>query len=94
MSTTAVMTTLGQLIKFIDENDLDFPSGGRNANLVALIGYGLYIGADVQDCKTAIPEGELTEDVAKELERLYTYCESRNYSKWWENESNRNTYNL
>ena len=94
MSTTAVMTTVGQLRKFMDDNKLDFPSGGRNANLVTLIGYGLYIGATIEDYKTAMPTGELSEDVAKELERLYTYCKSRNYGIWWETESNRLAYKL
>ena len=89
------MKPISDILKnFINNNKLDFPSGGRNANLVTLIGYGLYIGATIEDYKTAMPTRELTEVVAKELERLYTYCESRNYGKWWENESNRNTYNI
>lgn len=88
------MSNKEKLQKFVTDNNLDFPTGGRNINIVVLCGYALYIGADIEDCKNAIPEGELEPEVAIELERIFEYAKFKNYGKWWESQTNRSEYKV
>jgi len=88
------MTKIEQLQKFIELNKLEFTEGRRNSDLVVLCGYGLYIGADVEDIWNSIPLGINTnyDELETELDRVFTYAEDNNYGKWWENENNRKAY--
>lgn len=88
------MTKIEQLQKFIKDNNLKFTEGRRNNDLTVLCGYGLYIISNLEELWTSIPTDVVTEELEKELDRVFKYTEANNYGQWWENEANRNQYKL
>ena len=69
---------------FIKKNKLSFDEGSRNSTVVTLIGYSQYLGLDkvilLEALSDVISNDRFIED---EIERLWDYCNSRNYKNYW-----------
>jgi hypothetical protein len=86
-----------QLVKFIQENDLEFPNSGSGLNgaCTVICGYADHLGAKRVDVERAIlvardipGEVALPSSVYKEVKRVHDFAKTYQYSKWWtENKS-------
>lgn len=72
---------------FITENDITFTEGNRNATITTLIGYSQHLGITKQVMKDNL-SSEIAKDsfINDEIDRLWNYCENRNYKKFWNSE--------
>ena len=73
------------LRKFITENKFTFSPGTRNANVVSTIGYAQHLKMTKEqleeELKSEIENDSFIED---EIDRLWGYCASNNYAKYWD----------
>jgi hypothetical protein len=70
--------------KFIDDNELSFNEGCRNTTVTILIGYTQHLGLTQTNLEADL-ELEIDADsfIETEIERLWNYCKSNNYAKFW-----------
>lgn len=70
--------------KFIEENNISFSVGERNTSVVTLIGYAQHKGLSQSDLEVELSK-EIDKDsfIGEEVERLWDYCKSKNYKKFW-----------
>jgi hypothetical protein len=70
--------------KFIEENNLEFKEGTRNADCVVILGYSQHLGLKQADLKTALTKYiEVDSFIGEEIERLWDYCKNKNYKDFW-----------
>ena len=90
------MTNIEKLKTFIKENNLEFNSGsGGDVNILALCGYACYIQASLADIEKAVIEKEIYDDIfslCRELERVFNYADTHNYSRFWNTEKAKKQY--
>ena len=70
---------------FIKKNKLSFDEGSRNSTVVTLIGYSQHLGLDkviLLECLSDTIEND--NFIETEIDRLWDYCNSRNYKKYWD----------
>ncbi|MEK6879987.1 MAG: hypothetical protein AABY22_10285 [Nanoarchaeota archaeon] len=69
---------------FIIENEISFDEGQRNSSVVTLIGYAQHLGMSRDKLKNELND-EITKDIfiGQEIDRLYRYCEDKNYKSFW-----------
>lgn len=69
---------------FIKNNKLSFKTGSRNSTVTTLVGYSQHLGLTMSELKTELTS-QINKDIfiAQEIERLWSYCSSRNYGNWW-----------
>ena len=79
--------------KFIKKNKIIFENGTRNSSIVTLIGYALYLELEKEELKKEL-EYEINNDyfIQDEIDRLWGYCEGRNYGDWWKTEKAKSLY--
>jgi len=69
---------------FIKDNHLSFGEGRRNSTVVILIGYAQHLGLS-KGALEEVLENEVSEDsfIGSEIDRLWPYCLSKRYEKYW-----------
>ena len=79
--------------KFIKDNKLSLAPGSRNSSLVIIIGYSQYLSLTQAKIEIELSE-QIKNDpfIKEELDRLYSYCLSKNYSKYWTTEAAKKAY--
>lgn len=79
--------------QFIEDNNLSLKEGSRNSAITTLIGFSQYKGLGMFDLKKELFD-EIEEDtfIEDEISRLYNYCSSRNYGKWWSTDEAKSLY--
>lgn len=78
------------LNEFIEKNELSFEVGERNTNLTVLVGYALYRGLSLGDCKESILKTEWAHDrteIFEEMERIWKFAEPNKYGDWWKTQA-------
>lgn len=84
---------MSEIKEFIKTNKLSFKEGSRNSSVTPLIGYSLFLGLTKEQL-----EEELKQQIAKdgfiqdEIDRLWAYCQSRNYQAYWEKPEAKKTW--
>lgn len=87
--------------KFIVDNKIDVievADSGLNGAFVVLSGFALYKGIELEDLadsvKSHMGRGDtyMAEQEAYELERVYEYAASNNYSAFWKTEKAKKQY--
>lgn len=74
--------------EFITNNNISFSEGERNSSITTIIGFSQYLNMSMQELKEAlITEIEADVFIAKEIERLWKYCETKKYKKFWTTEN-------
>jgi hypothetical protein len=70
--------------KFIENNNLSLKEGTRNTDIVTLIGYSQHLGLTKKDLEISLMN-EIEEDnfIQEEIDRLWEYCNNRNYKNYW-----------
>lgn len=70
--------------KFIEDNKISFKEGSRNSSVVVLIGYAQHLKMSQTDLLTEL-HTEVVKDsfIEEEVKRLFDYCKSNNYKKFW-----------
>lgn len=81
--------------KFINENNLEFKIGSRNSTIVILIGYSQHLNWTKEQLEKEL-EKEIQEDLflKEEINRLWSYCQAKNYKSYWVTEEAKKAYNL
>ena len=81
--------------EFINNNELLFTEGNRNTTVVTLIGYAQYVGLTQKQLELQL-ENEIEEDsfIETEIQRLWSYCASNNYKKYWSTAEATKAYNF
>lgn len=84
---------MNRLRKFIDENNLYFDEGSRNSTIVVIIGFSQHLGLSLTDVETELKK-EIDDDyfIQEELDRLWQYCDNRNYKNYWSTPEAKNKY--
>lgn len=79
--------------KFIKDNNITFNEGERNSSIVTCIGYAQYLGITKDDLESELAV-EIEEDgfLQEEINRLWDYCKSNNYKKYWKTKEAINEY--
>lgn len=75
-----------KLIKFIEDNKIDFTRGNGvfNANCVTVCGFACYLEFDSHYVFQEIWVKESwTNESIYELERIFNYVYNNNYGDWW-----------
>jgi hypothetical protein len=80
------------LQKFIENNNLSFQEGQRNASIVILCGFALYNEISIQKIHAAINDKDYTPEVQIELSRVYEYAERNIYGEYWNSEDAKTRY--
>lgn len=84
-----------KLKTFIKDNNLSFEEGERNTNATILCGYALFIGVDdIEVIESAIHKKWYTEEMERELQRVFKYAKHNNYGKWWEKPEAKKMYSF
>ena len=79
--------------QFIQDNDLSLEEGTRNSTIVTLIGYSQYLDLSKKQLEESLREEINNDDVIQEeIDRLWSYCKSNNYKKYWLSEIAKNQY--
>jgi len=70
--------------QFIKDNHLSFGIGRRNSTITILIGYSLFLGIEKEFLKTYLEE-QIKADkfIQEEIDRLWSFCVSSHYEKFW-----------
>ena len=76
---------MSKIIKFIEDNNLDFSStgSGLNSNCVILAGYSLHLELDWFELCDELAEMTLSNDAWEELERVQEYAYVNSYENFW-----------
>jgi hypothetical protein len=69
--------------QFIKKNKLSFDEGSRNSTVVTLIGYSQHLGLDKVILISVIDSISTDPFFEEEVNRLWDYCNSRNYKNYW-----------
>lgn len=81
-----------KLVKFIEENGLEFPNSGSGLNgaCTVLCGFADHLGTTRTDVEQAIliardvpGEVALPSTVYKEVKRVHDFAKTYQYGKWW-----------
>ena len=79
--------------EFIKNNNITFNEGERNSSVVVCIGYAQHLGLNEAQLKKELAK-EIKEDkfIKEEISRLFDYCKSNNYAKYWKTKSAKSEY--
>jgi hypothetical protein len=79
--------------KFIEENNISFSVGERNTSVVILIGYAQHKELNQTDLVNELSK-EIKKDsfIGEEVNRLWDYCKSKNYKKFWKTKGAKTLY--
>ena len=71
---------------FIKENKISFNEGERNSSVTICIGYAQHLGVSKDDLRNELSR-QIKKDVfiEKEIDRLWDYCDNKNYKLFWSN---------
>lgn len=70
--------------QFIQDNDLSFEPGNRNFTMITLIGYNQHLELSKENLEnTLVDEINADDEIQEEIDRLWNYCASNNYKKYW-----------
>ena len=79
--------------EFIDKNKIEFTEGQRNSSTVIIIGYAQHLGLNETQLKKELSkEIKADKHIKAEVERLFSYCQSNNYAKYWKTKSAKSEY--
>ncbi len=82
------------LEQFIKDNNIDLTQTGSNLNgqCVVLSGFALYLGMDFNDVDNVVKEMFPEASYFDELERVFNYADSHNYSSYWKTDQAKQMY--
>jgi hypothetical protein len=84
---------MSQVRQFIKDNHLSFGVGRRNSTMTVLIGYSQHLGLSQTDLEAELqPEIKKDGFIQDELDRLFSYCLSNNYGKFWSSKAAKKQY--
>lgn len=84
---------MSKIKSFVEDNGISFSEGVRNTSVTTLIGLSLYLGLSEDDLRIALAnEIEADGFISDEITRLWNYCKSNNYGKWWESVAAKELY--
>ena len=70
--------------EFIEKNGITFEEGQRNAMVIVLIGYSQFLELSKENLEnTLVDEINADDEIQEEIDRLWNYCASNNYKKYW-----------
>lgn len=79
--------------EFIQENNLSLKEGSRNSTITTIIGFSQHKGLSERDLKDELSiERSSDPFIDFEINRLWNYCSSRNYGKWWSTDEAKSLY--
>jgi|JI10StandDraft_1071094.scaffolds.fasta_scaffold229555_2 hypothetical protein len=69
---------------FIINNNISFEKGNRNSSIVTLIGYSQHLNLNKEDLVSKL-ENQIKNDsfIEEEIDRIWNYCNSKNYKAFW-----------
>jgi hypothetical protein len=84
---------MSKIRQFINDNNISFTEGSRNTSCTIIIGYALHLGLSQTDLEAEL-QPEIKEDgfIQDELDRLFLYCLSNNYGKFWSSKAAKKQY--
>jgi hypothetical protein len=84
---------MSKIREFIEENNIEFFEGIRNSTIVILIGYAQFLGLTKEQLEEELAT-EINADsfIEQEIDRLWSYCENRNYQDFWSTEQSKLEY--
>lgn len=79
--------------EFIDNNNITFNEGERNASVVVLVGYSQHLKVEEVDLRKELFD-EIEEDsfIKDEIKRLWSYCKKNKYSAFWKKKEAKDLY--
>jgi hypothetical protein len=70
--------------EFIENNEVYFEEGSRNSSVIVLIGYSQFLELSKENLEnTLVDEINADDEIQEEIDRLWNYCASNNYKKYW-----------
>jgi len=71
--------------QFIKDNKLSFAPGCRNSTLTILIGYAQHLGFTSEEALKTELKSQCDNDpfIESEIDRLWGYCNGKNYKNFW-----------
>jgi hypothetical protein len=78
---------MSKIREFIEENNIEFYRGIRNTSITILIGYAQFLGLTKEQLEEELAT-EISADsfIEQEIDRLWSYCENRDYKDFWSTE--------
>ncbi len=79
--------------KFIEDNNITFNEGERNSSVTICIGYAQSLGLTKQQLKDELSV-QIIEDnfIGEEIERIWDFCNIRNYKNYWKSKEAKEIY--
>ena len=85
---------MSKIIKFINDNKLDFTSedSGLNSNCTVLSGYALHLDMSYDELVLELIPEDLSIEALIELERVFDYAKVHYYGRYWTSEDAKQRY--
>lgn len=78
---------------FIENNNISFEEGNRNSSVTTMIGYAQHLNLSQDKLKAELIEYIDNDSFIKEeIDRLWSYCNSKNYKSYWSTDEAKKTY--
>lgn len=84
---------MSDIKNFIEENNISFAIGERNASVTTLIGYAQHLKLTESEFRGELKQ-EIKDDrfIGEEITRLWSYCNKKNYKKFWKTQTAKTQY--
>lgn len=75
---------MNQIREFINNNNIKFTKGNRNASVTTLIGYSQHMRVYKEELENElVKEIKIDPFIKEEIDRLWSYCDRNNYKSYW-----------